>query len=41
MLGGFNTRDSRLLNQRQKTYKISAEGNIVDGELIRIFFSLT
>lgn len=41
MLGGFNTRDSRLLDQRKKTYKITSTGNIVDGEFIKSFLSLS
>lgn len=41
MLAGFNNRDSRLLDQRKKTYKITSTGNIVDGEIIRSFLSLS
>jgi hypothetical protein len=41
LLGGFNNRDSRLLDQRQRTYKITSTGPVVDGELIRCFLSLS
>lgn len=41
MLAGFNNRDSRLMNQRHKTYKLSSTGNMVDGEIIRAFLTLS
>ena len=40
-LGGFNTRDSRKLSQRHRTYKVTSRGNIVDGDLINDFLSLS
>jgi hypothetical protein len=41
LLGGFNNRDSRLLSQRLRTYKITCNANMVDAELIRCFLALT
>lgn len=40
-IGGFNTRDSRCLQQRERTYKVTSTGNMVDGELLEDFMSLT
>lgn len=41
MLGGFNNRESRRLSQRNRTYKITSTGEVVDGELIKVFLSLS
>lgn len=41
LLAGFNNRDSRFLDQRQRTYKITSTGNMIDGSLIRNFLIST
>ena len=40
-MGGFNTRDSRCLQQRERTFKITSRGNMVDGELMEDFMALS
>jgi hypothetical protein len=41
LLGGFNTRDSRKLQQKYRTYKITSSANIVDCSLMEEFLALT
>ena len=40
-LAGFNARDSRRLSQRHRTYKVTSRGNIVDGDMMTGFLSLS
>ena len=41
MLGGFNTCDSRILNQRYHSYKLIGNVGVINGDLLKIFFSLS
>ena len=40
-MGGFNTRISRLLNQKYRSYKHVSRGNMIDCDLLQDFFSMT
>lgn len=39
--GGFNLRASRKLQQKYRSSKIVSKGNVLDGDLLEAFFSLT
>ncbi len=39
--GGFNLRESRKLQQKYRSSKIVSKGNVLDGDILEAFFSLT
>jgi hypothetical protein len=40
-IGGFNLRGSRQLQQRYRSARFVSKGNVLDGDILEQYFSLT